>query len=149
MPLANRSTAAPIAPRRRHPGLVLGGVGPGGHGHQLDQRVAVAEGGLVICHRGDHAAIALQAACRQQRGIAVAVAVVAAAQEGRDRLVVELAQLVALAVAPQQPWRCVWSSMVCSSRYDSSWTRSATTGGVPSRSAASNLCPWSGSPTQT
>src|SRR6266487_3740799 len=51
-----------VTPRRRHPRLVLRRVGPARHGHELDQRVAVAEGGLVVAERGDRTAIALEAA---------------------------------------------------------------------------------------
>lgn len=86
-----------VAAGGRHPRLVLGWVGPAGHGHELDQRVAVAEGGLGVAHLGDRAAVALQAAVRQQGRIAAA----AARQEGADRAVAELPQIVALPVAAQ------------------------------------------------
>jgi hypothetical protein len=75
--------------------------------------------------------------------------VVAAGQEGRDRGVVELAPVVALPVAAQPPGAMRLSSMVCSSKYDSCWTRSATGGGALFRRATSSFRPWSGSPTQT
>ena len=59
----------------------------------------MAEGGLVVTHLGDRAAIALQAAGRQHRQVAVAAG--APSQEGVDRAVAELAQEMALPVAAQ------------------------------------------------
>src|SRR5262245_60792943 len=70
-----------VAPRGRHPRRVLGRVGPVGHGHELHQRVPVAEGGLLVAHVGDRAAVALQTAIGQRRRIAATVAI-AAGQEG-------------------------------------------------------------------
>ena len=90
---------AGIATCGRHPRLILGRVGPAGHGHELDQRIPMAEGGLVVTHLGDRAAIALQAAGRQHRQVAVAAG--APSQEGVDRAVAELAQEMALPVAAQ------------------------------------------------
>jgi hypothetical protein len=51
----------------------------------------VAERGLVVADRGDRAAIALQTARRQQRGIAIAPI---AGQEGLDRAIAQVAQVV-------------------------------------------------------
>ena len=67
--------------------------------HELDQRIAVAGCRLVLAHLGDRAAVALEAAVREQLGIAVAG--LSACQERLDRVVGELTEVVALPVAPQ------------------------------------------------
>ena len=58
----------------------------------------MAERRLLLAHLGDRAAVALQAAIGHQRRIAATVAI-AAGQEGADRGVVQLTQVVALPVA--------------------------------------------------
>jgi hypothetical protein len=62
----------PVSPCRGHARLVLGRVGPPGGGHELDERVALAERGVLGTDLGDRAAVCLQARGGQERRIGVA-----------------------------------------------------------------------------
>ncbi len=81
-----------VLPGDGDPRLILGGVGPACPGDELDERVAVAEGCLVVAYGGDRTAVGLQVAGGQQGRVNLPVAVAGSARdEGADRVIAELA----------------------------------------------------------